>query len=112
MGASTEKDLWVSWEDYDRAIIELADIVHDSRWKFDQVLCLARGGLRPGDIFSRIFDVPLAILSTSSYRKEAGKLQGALDIGKHITMAKGVFSCSDRSAHGSHLVQVVLHSPT
>lgn len=89
MNTSTDKDLWVSWEDYDRAVVSLANMVHESGWKFDQVLCLARGGLRPGDVFSRIFDVPLAILSTSSYREEAGKLQGSLDIGRHITMTKG-----------------------
>ncbi len=89
---STERDLWVSWEDYDRAIVELAHMVHESGWQFDQVLCLARGGLRPGDVFSRIFDVPLAILSTSSYREEAGKVQGSLDIGRHITMTRGSLS--------------------
>ena len=35
-------------------------------WRFDQILCLARGGLRVGDQLSRIFEVPLAILATSS----------------------------------------------
>lgn len=89
MEISTEKDLWVSWEQYDRAIVELAAQVYESGWTFDHVLCLARGGLRPGDIFSRIFDVPLAILSTSSYREEVGRLQGSLDIAKHITMTRG-----------------------
>lgn len=92
MGTSNDKDLWVSWDDYHNAIAGLARIVHDSGWMFDQVLCLARGGLRPGDIFSRIFDVPLAILSTSSYREEAGTVQGMLDIGRHITMTKGTLS--------------------
>jgi hypothetical protein len=53
------------------------------------VLCLARGGVRPGDVISRIFDVPLAILSTSSYREEAGTKQGNLDIAKYMTMTKG-----------------------
>jgi uncharacterized protein len=53
------------------------------------VLCLARGGVRPGDVFSRIFDVPLAILSTSSYREEAGTVRGDLDIAKYMTMTKG-----------------------
>ncbi|CAN5880959.1 phosphoribosyltransferase [soil metagenome] len=86
---STEKDLWVSWDEYHRAIEQLALKVHESGWKFDQILCLARGGLRPGDIFSRIFDVPLAILSTSSYREEFGVVQGSLDIGKYISMTKG-----------------------
>jgi hypoxanthine phosphoribosyltransferase len=92
MNISTDKDLWVSWDDYHRAIEGLAFMVHDSGWQFDQVLCLARGGLRPGDIFSRIFDVPLAILSTSSYREEVGRVQGNLDIAKHITMTKGTLS--------------------
>lgn len=89
MKVSSERDLWVSWQEYDHAVVELARMVHESGWAFDQVLCLARGGLRPGDIFSRIFDVPLAILSTSSYREEAGKVQGSLDIGRHITMTQG-----------------------
>jgi hypoxanthine phosphoribosyltransferase len=92
MAISTDKDLWVSWDDYHRAIEGLARMVHDSGWQFDQVLCLARGGLRPGDIFSRIFDVPLAILSTSSYREDVGRVQGTLDIAKHITMTKGSLS--------------------
>jgi uncharacterized protein len=92
MAESTDKDLWVSWSEYHRAIERLALLVYESDWKFDQVLCLARGGLRPGDIFSRIFDVPLAILSTSSYREEAGTLRGDLDIGKYIAMTKGALS--------------------
>jgi hypoxanthine phosphoribosyltransferase len=92
MGESSDKHLWVSWEDYGNAIVELAHLIHESGWEFDQVLCLARGGLRPGDIFSRIFDVPLAILSTSSYREAAGTVQGRLDIAKHITMTKGALS--------------------
>jgi hypoxanthine phosphoribosyltransferase len=86
---STEKDLWVSWDDYHHAIERLALIVHESGWKFDQVLCLARGGMRPGDIFSRIFDLPLAILSTSSYREGSGTRRGDLDIASYITMTKG-----------------------
>lgn len=89
MKLNSDTDLWVSWDDYHRSIVKLAQIVHESGWKFDQILCLARGGLRPGDILSRIFDVPLAILSTSSYRDDSGTLRGELDIAKYITMAKG-----------------------
>jgi hypoxanthine phosphoribosyltransferase len=89
---SDDKHLWVSWDEYHRKIEKLAHMVHESGWKFDQVLCLARGGLRPGDVFSRIFDVPLAILSTSSYREEAGTVRGTLDIAKYITITKGVLS--------------------
>jgi hypoxanthine phosphoribosyltransferase len=86
---STDKDLWVSWDEYNRLIERLALKVYESNWKFDMVLCLARGGVRPGDAISRIFDVPLAILSTSSYREESGTKQGDLDIAKYMTMTKG-----------------------
>lgn len=89
---SDDKHLWVSWDEYHRNIEKLALMVHESGWKFDQVLCLARGGLRPGDVFSRIFDVPLAILSTSSYREDSGTVRGELDIAKFITITKGSLS--------------------
>jgi len=45
--------------------------------------------MRAGDIFSRIFEVPLAIMSTSSYRAEAGTVRGDLDIAQYVTMTKG-----------------------
>ena len=86
---SDDQHLWVSWTEYHRAIEQLALRVHESGWKFDQVLCLARGGLRPGDVFSRIFDTPLAILPASSYRADGGTTQGTLDIGKSIAINKG-----------------------
>jgi hypoxanthine phosphoribosyltransferase len=89
---SDDNDLWVSWDDYNRAVESLALIVYEAGYRFDQVLCLARGGLRPGDVISRIFNVPLAILSTSSYREEAGTQRGELDIAKYITITKGALS--------------------
>ena len=90
--ASTDKDLWVSWDEYNRLVERLALQVYESNWKFDMVLCLARGGVRPGDVISRIFDVPLAILATSSYREAAGTQQGDLDIAQYITMTRGELS--------------------
>ena len=86
---SVSGHLWISWDEYHRAIESLATLVHQSGWQFDQVLCLARGGLRPGDVFSRLFRVPLAILSTSSYRDGAGTQRGALDIASSITSTAG-----------------------
>ncbi len=83
------KHLYVSHEDYHRLIEQLALMVHHSGWEFDTILCLARGGMRPGDILSRIFDVPLAIMSTSSYRDDHGTKQGHLDIAHYITTPKG-----------------------
>ena len=43
----------------------------------------------PGDILSRVFNKPLAIMSTSSYRADAGTVQGNLDIARFITTPKG-----------------------
>ena len=83
------KHLYVSYDEYHGLIEKLAIQIHQSGWEFDTILCLARGGLRPGDILSRIFDKPLAIMSTSSYRAEAGKVQGHLDIGRFIATPKG-----------------------
>ncbi len=82
------KDLHVSWDEYHQLIETLAEIVHDSGWKFDSLLCLSRGGLRPGDILSRVFDMPLNILATSSYREAAGTVQGHLDIGQYIASSR------------------------
>ncbi len=83
------KHLYVSYDEYHNLIEKLALKIHQSGWEFDTILCLARGGLRPGDILSRIFDKPLAIMSTSSYRAEAGTVQGHLDIARYITTPKG-----------------------
>jgi hypoxanthine phosphoribosyltransferase len=68
---------------------KLALKVFQSGWQFDTILCLARGGMRPGDILSRVFNKPLAIMSTSSYRADAGTVQGHLDIARFITTPKG-----------------------
>lgn len=83
------KHLYVSYDEYHNLIEKLAIKVHQSGWQFDTILCLARGGMRPGDILSRIFDKPLAIMSTSSYRADSGKTQGNLDIARFITTPKG-----------------------
>jgi len=87
--ASTDRDLWVSWDEYHKLIERLALQVHQSGWQFDLILCLARGGVRVGDVMSRIFDVPLGILATSSYREAAGTKQGELDIAQFITITRG-----------------------
>ena len=48
------KDLYVTWNQYHDLIEDLCVKVHDSGWEFDHILCLARGGLRIGDVFSQI----------------------------------------------------------
>ncbi|AHC46460.1 Xanthine-guanine phosphoribosyltransferase [Achromobacter xylosoxidans NBRC 15126 = ATCC 27061] len=82
----------MTWDDYNRLIERLALQVHQSGWEFDKILCLARGGMRVGDVMSRIFDVPLGILATSSYREAAGTKQGDMDIAQFITITRGTLS--------------------
>ena len=83
------KHLCYSYEGYYSVSVKLALTVHKSEWEFDTILCLARGGLGPGDILSRIFNKPLAIMSTSSYRANAGTVRGNLDIARFITTPNG-----------------------
>lgn len=82
-------DLHVTWDEYHRLIEQLIAQVYESGYKFDAILCLARGGLRIGDVVSRVYDMPLAILAASSYREAAGTQQGRLDIGQFITKTGG-----------------------
>jgi uncharacterized protein len=80
--------LHVTWDSYHRLTEQLALKIHESGWEFDEILCLARGGMRVGDLLSRIFDKPLGVLFTSSYREDAGTVQGTLLIAESISSAK------------------------
>jgi hypothetical protein len=82
-------DLHVTWDQYHKQTEKLARLVHESGWQFNQLICIARGGLRVGDVLSRIYDLPLAILSTSSYTEKAGTVRGELIIAEQMTMASG-----------------------
>ena len=81
-------DLYVSWDEYNRLVERLALTVHESDFEFNQIICVARGGLRVGDVLSRIYDMPLAILSTHSYSAEGGTIRGELVIAEHMTMTR------------------------
>lgn len=105
------QDYYITWEKYHQQIEELAQIIHRSRWEFDQILAIARGGLRIGDVFSRIFHKPLAILIAQSYR---GHEQGILTIAPKITMTQThlsphVLVVDDMVDSGRTLAQVVHH---
>ena len=81
-------NLHVTWDEYNRLVERLALIVHKSDFRFNQIICVARGGLRVGDVLSRIYDMPLAILSTHSYAADGGTIRGELVIAEHMTMTK------------------------
>jgi hypoxanthine phosphoribosyltransferase len=76
----------VSWSQYHALIERLALAVHESGYEFNQIICIARGGLRVGDTLSRIYELPLAILSTHSYAAGGGTIRGELVIAEHMTM--------------------------
>jgi hypoxanthine phosphoribosyltransferase len=78
-------DLYVSWDDYHYTIERLAVKVHQSDWQFNQIICLAKGGLRVGDILSRLYDVPLAILATASYGGSNNQSRGSLVFSHDLT---------------------------
>jgi uncharacterized protein len=69
--------------------------------------------MRPGDILSRIFNKPLAIMSTSSYRADAGTVQGHLDIARYITTPKGEIAGKvllvDDLADSGHTLNAVIN---
>jgi uncharacterized protein len=79
-------DLDVSWDEYHQSIEQLAERIFQSSYEFNQIVCLARGGLRVGDILSRIFDRPLAILAASSYSGDGDRQRGKLAIASQLTM--------------------------
>ncbi|MBD2440114.1 phosphoribosyltransferase [Nostoc sp. FACHB-110] len=79
-------DLYVSWSEYHYKIEQLAVEIYQSGWQFNQIVCLARGGLRVGDILARIYEMPLAILATSSYSGPGKQERGNLKFSRHITM--------------------------
>ena len=106
------RHLHISEEHYNALIERLALKVYDSAWEFDQILCLARGGMRPGDILSRMFNKPLSIISTSSYRAKGGTEQSNLNIADYITTPDGEISgrvllVDDLADSGHTLVEVV-----
>lgn len=91
-------DLHISWTEYHTKIETLAAKIYQSQWQFNQIVCLARGGLRVGDILSRMFEQPMAILATSSYGGAGGQVRGAIKIADHLTMTTDTL--------GSHVLLV------
>lgn len=62
-------DITYSWNEYIRLNEELVYKVAKSGWQFDCLICLSRGGMRPGDFFSRIYGKPLAVLARARTAK-------------------------------------------
>lgn len=78
-------ELKISWAEYHHLIEQLAAEIQRSQWEFNQILCLAKGGLRIGDILARIFDQPLAILNVASYGGTGNRERGQLVFAEQFT---------------------------
>lgn len=79
-------ELKISWSEYHQNIEILAAKIYQSDWDFNQIVCIAKGGLRVGDLLCRIYQKPLAILFTSSYWGEENRVRGKIKISKHLAM--------------------------
>lgn len=79
-------DLYVSWSEYREKIEALAAKIYHADWEFNQIICLARGGLRIGDTLSRIYRKPLAILSAAAYGGAEGRDRGEIRVSRHLSM--------------------------
>lgn len=79
-------DLFVSWSEYHQKIEQLAVQIYQSGWEFNQIVCIAKGGLRVGDILCRLYRKPLAILSASSYTGPDYQTRGHIRFSQHLSM--------------------------
>lgn len=79
-------NLYISWSEYHDLIETLATLIYKSGWQFNQIVCLAKGGLRIGDILSRLYKQPLAILSATSYYGNNNSQRGAIAFSSHLSM--------------------------
>ena len=64
-------DITYSWNEYIRLNEELVYKVAKSGWQFDCLICLSRGGMRPGDFFSRIYGNELVPRSQGHRAKQS-----------------------------------------
>jgi len=78
-------DLYVTWSEYHHKIETLAVKIYESNWQFNHIICLAKGGLRVGDILCRLYDKPLAVLSTASYGGENNQERGVIKFSEHLS---------------------------
>lgn len=79
-------DLFVSWSEYHQKIERLAAQIYQSGWEFNQIVCIAKGGLRVGDILCRLYRKPLAVLSASSYTGPDNQTRGQIRFSPHLSM--------------------------
>lgn len=83
-------DLYVSWSEYHKNIEILTAKIYQSGWEFNQIVCIAKGGLRIGNLICRIYDIPLAILFASSYGGAEKRVRGKIRFSQHLASVNEV----------------------
>lgn len=75
-GTKPMEKLTISWDRYGRSLETLALKIFESGWEFDHIVCLAKGGLRVGDVLARLFRKPLGVWVAQSYGGEGNRVRG------------------------------------
>ena len=102
-------DLYITWSEYHHKIESLAVKIYQSNWQFDHIVCLAKGGLRVGDILCRLYDKPLAILCTASYggknNQERGEIKFSQDLATIESLGDRILLVDDLVDSGISLAE-------
>jgi hypoxanthine phosphoribosyltransferase len=105
------KKIHVTWDEYFCLLAKLVGKIQTSGFKPQQIVCVARGGLIPGEIASRTFHAPLAVMSVASYpdhktQQEEMKFSRDLTSAKPLRREK-VLVVDDLTETGKTLVETV-----
>ena len=86
------KNLIIDWDTYNKSIDKLALQINDSGYSPSFIICIARGGLRVGDMLSRIFNVKCGYLGVESY--SAKKKNQIANTQNELTFARDLSTTS------------------
>ena len=111
------KHLYVSYDEYHNLIEKLAIKIHQSGWEFDTILCLARGGMRPGDalILTKQMGTGTLFAALPQMKAKGRWIDAALQsmvhsnqAGAKILRTHGATACTDLTGFGllGHLVEM------
>ncbi|MBU1034440.1 MAG: phosphoribosyltransferase family protein [Patescibacteria group bacterium] len=105
------KKIRVTWDEYFGLLKVLIGKIKNSGFKPQQIVCVARGGLIPGEIASRTFRAPLAVISVASYPDQTTQ-QEEIKFSRDLTSAKplqrqAVLVVDDLTETGKTLVETV-----
>ncbi|MHB8830750.1 MAG: phosphoribosyltransferase [Patescibacteria group bacterium] len=105
------RKIGITWDKYFSLLRQLIANIQASGFEPKQIVCIARGGLIPGDTLSRAFKAPLAVLSVASY-PDGQMQQEAVMFSRDITSAKplqrqSILLVDDLTENGTTLVKTL-----